>query len=301
MDCEATDNRASWPWAVLKGDTWKQHGQQVASMHPYIPESFDATPRNPAEKINSGYKAWEFLLYVFGLGPCVFAGLIPNQYWTNFCMLVRGMRILLQEEIDPAELREAHTLITKFSDGFEALYVQRRPDRLHFVRPSIHSPSHMAPETMRVGPSIIFSQWSMETIGNLGEEIRQPSNPFSNFAQHGLIRSQINALKAMAPDLDPDQKTLPRGAKELGDGFVLLRATDTAARPMRQVEALAFHQFLQQRGLNPGANYVPKVLRWARLSLPNGQIARSKWKEESTKYRISRNVKVSIVLVHCDV
>ena len=40
------------------------------------------------------------------------------------------------------------------------------------------------------------------TIGNLGEEIRQPSNPFANLSQRGLRRSQVNALKAMIPDLE---------------------------------------------------------------------------------------------------
>jgi hypothetical protein len=37
----------------------------------------------------------------------------------------------------------------------------------------------------------------------------------------------------------------------------------------------------------------PMVTRWARLQLPNGQIARSTWKEkEMAKVRITRNVKV---------
>ena len=39
----------------------------------------------------------------------------------------------------------------------------------------------------------------------------------------------------------------------------------------------------------------PMVTRWARLRLPNGQIARSAWKEkEKAKVRITRNVKVGI-------
>ena len=39
------------------------------------------------------------------------------------------------------------------------------------------------------------------TIGNLGEEIRQPSNPYANLSQRGLLRCQVNALTAMIPDL----------------------------------------------------------------------------------------------------
>ena len=41
------------------------------------------------------------------------------------------------------------------------------------------------------------------TIGNLGEEIWQPSKPYANLSQRGLIRNQVNALIAMVPDLVP--------------------------------------------------------------------------------------------------
>jgi len=44
------------------------------------------------------------------------------------------------------------------------------------------------------------------TIGNLGQEIRQPSNPFANLAQHALQWSQVNAFKSIYPKLDPKSK-----------------------------------------------------------------------------------------------
>jgi hypothetical protein len=96
----------------------------VADATPYIPGSFDRPPRNPAEKISSGYKAWEFLLYFYGLGPALFFGLLPHNYWQNYCQLVCAVQILLQEAITPAELVEAHLKMTEFSDEFETLYVQ---------------------------------------------------------------------------------------------------------------------------------------------------------------------------------
>jgi hypothetical protein len=111
----------------------------VADATPYIPGSFDRAPRNPAEKISSGYKAWEFLLYFYGLGPALFHGVLPDKYWKNYCKLVRGFRILLQEEITAQELSEAHNKLTEFSNEFELLYVQRRSDHIHFVRPAIHT------------------------------------------------------------------------------------------------------------------------------------------------------------------
>ena len=72
LKCETTDSKDLWDWVVLTGDTWISHGKQVASATPYFPSSFHRPPRNPAEKISSGYKATEYFLYVFGLGPAFF-------------------------------------------------------------------------------------------------------------------------------------------------------------------------------------------------------------------------------------
>ncbi len=86
-------DKAPWPWAVLKGDTWIAHGAAVAAAAPYLPGSFDKAPRNPAEKISSGYKAWEFLTYMFGLAPAVLYGVLPEPYYGNFCMLAVAVRM----------------------------------------------------------------------------------------------------------------------------------------------------------------------------------------------------------------
>jgi hypothetical protein len=295
FECDETDNKNTWDWVVLKGVVWKAHGKRVADATSYLPGSFDRPPRNPAEKISSGYKAWEFLLYFYGLGPGFFFQLLPDKYWRHYCKLVRGFRILMQEEIYQSELHEAHKLLTEFSDSYEELYVQRRADRLHFVRPSIHAPSHMAPETERVGPGIIYSQWAIErTIGNLGEEIKQHSNPYANLSQRGLRRCQVNALKAMIPDLVPVENPLPQGALDLGDEYSLLRAMDTAAREVRPCEkdALVAYEPAFERGPLP-----LKVVRWARLRLPNRQVVRSRWKEDLkplNRLRCSRNIKVNL-------
>lgn len=119
------------------------------------------------------------------------------------------------------------------------------------------------------------------TIGNLGEEIRQPSNPYANLSQRGLLRCQVNALTAMIPDLGPPSPSLPRGAIDLGQGYVLLRAQDRYNRDMHPEEAAALLHYLDGEGssLNRDSDWCPKVARWARLRLPNGQVARSRWKE----------------------
>jgi len=299
IDCDKTDNKGLWTWAALRDPAvWKSHGQSVADATPYIPGSFDRPPRNPAEKISSGYKAWEFLLYFFGLGPALLFGILPEPIWRNYCKMVRAFRILMQEEISPIETVEAHKLMIEFSDGFEELYVQRRADRIHFVRPCLHTASHFAPETTRVGPAIIVSQWALErTIGNLGEEIKHHKDPYTNISERGVRRCQVNALKAIIPDIEPIENLLPRGSEDLGDGFILLRARDRTARKVSNPHELhAIRKYVTRDGHNLSDFWEPRVRRWARVRLPNGQVARSSWKE-STKsldqLRVSRNLKVS--------
>ncbi|KIY44280.1 hypothetical protein FISHEDRAFT_78185 [Fistulina hepatica ATCC 64428] len=185
FDCDSTDDKSLWSFAILQdANIWKAHGKQVADFCPYIPGSFDRPPRNPAEKISSGYKAWEFLLYFFGLGPCLFYELLPDNFYVNYCQGIAGTLLMLQHEISPNDNKESNRLLTKFSDDFELLYAGRHIDRIHFVHPSIHGISHWPFETFCISPPMIYSQWTMERfIGNLTEEISQHSNAFSNLFQ----------------------------------------------------------------------------------------------------------------------
>jgi hypothetical protein len=60
----------------------------------------------------------------------------------------------------------------------------------------------------------------------------------------------------------------------------------------------AIQRYYQEQApdeFNP--NSWPRIIRWARLRLPNGQIARSAWKEKMKPLeavRMARNVKVII-------
>jgi hypothetical protein len=102
----------------------------------------------------------------------------------------------------------------------------------------------------------------------------------------------------MLPELDPDDHKLPRGSVDLGDSYVLLRAKGRSAQDVERAEADAIKSYIQKMGV-PEQEYDqgdPRIVRWARLHLPNGQIARSAWKEKLkplARLRTSRNVKVS--------
>ncbi|KAJ7289478.1 hypothetical protein C8J57DRAFT_1493916 [Mycena rebaudengoi] len=296
-DIFGLDFMHSRPLILLTSSLTSGFGQTVADLTKWIPGSFDRPPRNPAERISSGYKAWEFLLLFYGMGPALLYGILPEKYWRNYCKLVRAIRILLQQDILPVELAEAHSLMTAFSDEFEQLYVQRLESRMHFVRPAIHTLSHMPGETARKGPGNIYSQWALErTIGNLGQEIRQHSNPYANLAMRGIRRCQVNALTAFIPDLDPEPVFGPRGSINVGGGFFLLRATDSCKRKVRQCEEDAIREYIDDNADDEGLaeRWNGLVARWARARLPNGQTARSAFQESrrSDPTRAARHVKV---------
>ncbi|KAH8087197.1 hypothetical protein BXZ70DRAFT_994729 [Cristinia sonorae] len=294
---DKTDPKSTWDWAVLSNPTtWKEHGQMVRDATPYLPGSFDRPPRNPAEKITSGYKAWEYLLYIYGIAPAVIRGVLPQEHYQNFCSLVYAIRILQQRRITAEQLQDAHQHLTQYVEDFERLYYQRRADRLHMVRQSVHLLTHLAPETVRVGPLALTSQWTMETvIGNLGSEIRQPSHPFENLCERATIRTEVNALKAMIPGLEPDMNIFPRGSVDLRDGYVLLAAHDKWFRDIPAAHQRAIKMYLASQGDYWDICLPIQVKKWARLRLPNSQIARSAWKEcqkPLESVRMSRNVKL---------
>jgi hypothetical protein len=102
----------------------------------------------------------------------------------NYCKYVSGVRILQKWVVSPEDLQLGHRLLCEFTREFEQLYYQCRADRIHFIRQSIHLLTHIASETIRVGPLSCYSQWTIETaIGNLGDEIRQDRDPYANIAQ----------------------------------------------------------------------------------------------------------------------
>ncbi|SJL09586.1 uncharacterized protein ARMOST_12966 [Armillaria ostoyae] len=299
------DSKDNWEWFVLKGKVWKSHGETIARATPFLPSSFDRAPRNPAEKINSGYKAWEYLLYLFALGPALLRSILPSHYWKNYCKLVRGIQLLQQHrKILPEQLVEGTRLLCEFVKEFEELYYMRREARLHFIRQSVHMLTHIGPETVRVGPLACYAQWVMETIiGNLGEEIRQDLDPYANISQRAILRAQMNCIRFQIPDIQLTPPTgkdsLPKHAKPVdGTGYLLLPRRQETLIDVSDLEADAIMDLWQQNQW-PNAERWPRcVKRWGRLRLPNGQVARSFWMEKRAgirrNLRNTRNVKINI-------
>ncbi|KAG1720334.1 hypothetical protein EDD22DRAFT_962861 [Suillus occidentalis] len=95
------------------------------------------------------------------------------------------------------------------------------------------------------------------------------------------------------PRSNDQQTALPKGSFDLGEGYILLRRRERTAHVVRPCEAQAIVRFLAN---NSGIEIpsAPPITKWARLRLPNGQVARSAWKENAmTKQpRMAHNVKL---------
>ncbi|KAG2021266.1 hypothetical protein CC2G_006520 [Coprinopsis cinerea AmutBmut pab1-1] len=287
MKCDSTDTKKDWDWVVCQGKKWEEHGKLVDEAKKYTPSWFDHFPRNPALKLNSGFKATEFKRYFFELGPVLFRTLLPDKYYQNYIKLVRAVQILVQKRITLKELQEAHKLLIQYVEEFEHLYYQRRADRLHFCRPCIHTLLHLAKEVHRVGPGAYTTQYTLEgTIGLLTRDIRQHSTPFANVIQIGVRRSQYNALQAIYPQFAEAPKSLPEHSKECGNGYILL--------PPRSESATTLHSPEQYAAIF-NATGLKVVRRWGKIILPNGQTIRSRYQQDrptTLNRRVTRMVKL---------
>ena len=100
----------------------------------------------------------------------------------------------------------------------------------------------------------------------------------------------------------------PSHSDDLGDGFLFLSARERTPRTHHgEIGDTLREYFIQEEaifGNVPPAQWLgPKIRRWARLKLPNGQVARSAWKEQNKppeKVRQARCVKVDFFFYSLD-
>ncbi|KAI0323896.1 hypothetical protein GY45DRAFT_1375978 [Cubamyces sp. BRFM 1775] len=298
-----SDPRAKSYAVLADEDEWMAHGREVERAMPYLPGFFDRPPRNIAEKVNSGYKAIEYKTWFYGYLPARLRARLGREHWLQLCSLVRGMMLIWSEVILKADLHEARERLSYAVEKHEELYYARDIDNLHVVRPCIHLLWHLPDLVVLIGALIVVSQFPMERhIGDLGGQIRLHSNPYANLSHRAFRRCQENAIKALHPPLDRMRRkhgVLPRGALDLGDGYVLLRAMDRTSRPVPSAEAATIYDYLlmHEPVLCAGQerhSFRYKVRKWGRVRLPNETVARSAWKEQAkplSRARIARCVK----------
>jgi hypothetical protein len=207
---------------------------------------------------------------IYGLGPGLLYNVHPDEYYTNYCKLVHGMRLMNQHRITHNNLCQAYLALTSFTQEFEIIYCQCLATQIHFVQPCIHSLMHFPHEVIHLGPPICSSQWTLKrTIRNLGKEIKQHSNPFANLSQHGIRRTWANALMAMILDLDLEWTTkaaLPQSLRDVRGGVILLRPRESASHALQVYKAAALQDFMLATQMGDQIC----VRCWAKLRIPTG-------------------------------
>ena len=191
-----TDSVDQWDWACFRTkEAWEAHGALVEQCARYLPGSFGHTPRNIAQKITSGYKAEEWMLYMYTILPALLLNVLPREYFIHFCHLVAGVRLAVQRRVKTHHLTLGHTHLLTYVERFEVLYYRRRLDRLHFIRPALHLLVHLFPEIYEVGSGPSHSQWTLENfIGNITLEAKQHVNPYANVAERAQCRVQVSYI-----------------------------------------------------------------------------------------------------------
>ncbi|KIK92659.1 hypothetical protein PAXRUDRAFT_146829, partial [Paxillus rubicundulus Ve08.2h10] len=122
IDCDATDAINNWDWAVLSDSViWDTYGVSVHEAGSHLSRSFGTRPHNIAKKLTSGYKTWELQLHTFSLGPILLYNILQDEYFTNYCKLVRGFQIMCQHSITTKSLVAAQSLC-QWEHGFKRLY-----------------------------------------------------------------------------------------------------------------------------------------------------------------------------------
>lgn len=113
---------------------WQVHGASVTHAGLYLPVCLESrVPCNPAEKISSGYKVVEYLVYIFDLCPALLYHLLPQKFYYHFCKLVFGTHMVHQSHKLKEDLLAAHKAFLKFIYEFEIIYYKCELKCLHFI------------------------------------------------------------------------------------------------------------------------------------------------------------------------
>ncbi|KAG2337345.1 hypothetical protein BDR05DRAFT_978538 [Suillus weaverae] len=99
MDCSGTDTCENWPWVVLIGDTWEEHGCVVTACKSYLPGSFNAV---------------EYIMWLYYLCPALLYRILPDNF-------VTALRIMSQYRITPAQITKACQLFADWEHEFKLL------------------------------------------------------------------------------------------------------------------------------------------------------------------------------------
>jgi hypothetical protein len=93
----------------------------VNTLH-FLPSSFNYPLCNIAKKLTSSYKAWEFLLYLYSLGPRLLYNILPKPYYSNYYKLIFGICLMNQHNISLNNMCDMNLTLASFAQEYEVIY-----------------------------------------------------------------------------------------------------------------------------------------------------------------------------------
>jgi hypothetical protein len=91
-----------------------------------------------------------------------------------------------------------------------------------------------------------------------------------------------------------DDNSLPSGVKDLGEGYALLHAYQTTAKPVTNTKVNVILQYWEEKGWPNLDTWPQAVKQWSHLQLPNGQKARCCWYESRSKQPLRKMTCVKV-------
>ena len=188
----------------MKKKMSKKFGILIERAMNTLPPTFSSPIRNPDEKRNSSYKAFEWMgLLHWYIIPIGWELGFDKEVLHNFAQFVNIVEVAMSHSPkSDDDLATLYNLIKSFLEGFERLYVQNDPEKVSRCRlciwQLIHIPMHIAWNgSIRFG-----SQATVErAIGEIGHKVRSKKAPFANISTMLYERACIKVLNLQFPFL----------------------------------------------------------------------------------------------------
>ena len=132
------------------------------------------------------WKAFDFKLFFFHIGPLVFFDLgVSSRHFLSFCRLSFSIRLLSDAEFCTNNLEQAEFLIAKFFENFVDLF---GTDSQSY---NFHTMRHLVEQVRRNGPLWLFSAFCFESANHqllsaLSGTIKYPEKMVDRFLRHQI-------------------------------------------------------------------------------------------------------------------
>ena len=179
--------------SLAKGGTLKEQENLVSNCK--IP--FDILIRTKKLKDLTFWKAFDFKLFFFHIGPLVFDNLnVSNIYFESFCKLSFAIRLLSDGSFDVEYLQPADALISSFFENFLDLYgLESQSFNFHTMR-------HLVEQVRRNGPLWLFSAFCFESANHqllsaLSGTIKNPEKMVDRFLKHQNSLDELDIITSV--------------------------------------------------------------------------------------------------------